>query len=285
MINTKKDFFVANLSGGKDSSCMVLKLLEEKYPVDLILFCDTQLEFFEMYNHLDKFEQYIKRYTDIGITRIKPEKPFEYYFLEHEIHHRKNSAYNEKFGATHKGYGWAGPKMRWCTNRLKTQTRERFLRELRKKYNVIEYVGIAADEQYRLERKNNQRENCRHPLVEWGMTESDCLKYCYDRGFDWGGLYEKFSRVSCWCCPLQPLSELRILYNEFPDLWEQLKKWDNQTFRKFRADYSVIELEKRFKLEDEWQSAGRTPKGKAFFNALKERLGVYDEKINIRQSV
>ena len=112
MINTKKDFFVANLSGGKDSSCMVLKLLEEKYPVDLILFCDTQLEFFEMYNHLDKFEQYIKRYTDIGITRIKPEKPFEYYFLEHEIHHRKNSALNEKFGATHKGYGWAGPKMR-----------------------------------------------------------------------------------------------------------------------------------------------------------------------------
>ena len=78
---------------------------------------------------------------------------------------------------------------------------------------------------------------------------------------------------------------MRILYNEFPDLWEQLKKWDNQTFRKFRADYSVIELEQRFKLEDEWQSAGRTPKGKAFFSALKERLGVYDEKINIGQSV
>ena len=285
MINIKKNFFVANLSGGKDSSCMTLKLLEEGYPVDMILFCDTGLEFFEMYNHLDEFEQYIKRYTDIGITRIKPEKPFEYYFLEHEIHHRKNSAYNEKFGATHKGYGWAGPKMRWCTNRLKTQPRERFLRELRKKYNVIEYVGLAADEQYRLKRKNNQRENCRHPLVEWGMTETDCLQYCYDRGFDWGGLYEKFSRVSCWCCPLQPLSELRILYHEFPDLWEQLKQWDSQTFRKFRADYSVIELEKRFKLEDEWRAAGRTPKGKAFFSALKEQLGVYDEKINIRQSV
>ena len=187
MINIKKNFFVANLSGGKDSSCMTLKLLEEGYPVDMILFCDTGLEFFEMYNHLDEFEQYIKKYTDIGITRIKPEKPFEYYFLEHEIHHRKNSAYNEKFGTTHKGYGWAGPKMRWCTNRLKTQPRERFLRELRKKYNVIEYVGLAADEQYRLKRKNNQRESCRHPLVEWKMTESDCLQYCYDRGFDWGG--------------------------------------------------------------------------------------------------
>ena len=252
----KKNLFVCSFSGGKDSTALLLRMLESGMSVDIILFNETGLDFPEMEAHIEKVEQYIKKYTDIGITRIKPEKPFEYYFLEHEIHHRKNSAYNEKFGATHKGYGWA-----------------------------IEYVGIAADEQYRLKRKNNQRENCRHPLVEWGMTEADCLQYCYDRGFDWGGLYEKFSRVSCWCCPLQPLSELRILYNEFPDLWEQLKKWDNQTFRKFRADYSVIELEQRFKLEDEWKAAGRTPKGKAFFSALKERLGVYDEKINIGQSV
>ena len=281
----KKELRAVSFSGGKDSTALLLRMLESGMSVDIILFNETGLDFPEMEAHIEKVEQYIKRYTDIGITRIKPEKPFEYYFLEHEIHHRKNSALNEKFGETHKGYGWAGPKMRWCTNRLKTQPRERFLRELRKKYNVIEYVGIAADEQYRLKRKNNQRESCRHPLVEWGMTEADCLQYCYDRGFDWGGLYEKFSRVSCWCCPLQPLSELRILYNEFPDLWEQLKKWDNQTFRKFRADYSVIELEQRFKLEDEWKAAGRTPKGKAFFSALKERLGVYDEKINIGQSV
>lgn len=37
-MTTKKEFFIANLSGGKDSSCMTLKLLEEGYPVDMILF-------------------------------------------------------------------------------------------------------------------------------------------------------------------------------------------------------------------------------------------------------
>lgn len=42
---------------------------------------------------------------------------------------------------------------------------------------VIEYVGIAADEQYRLERANNQNPNHRHPLVDWGWTERDCLRY------------------------------------------------------------------------------------------------------------
>ena len=30
------------------------------------------------------------------------------------------------------GYGWPGPRQRWCTTRLKAMPRERFLRELRK---------------------------------------------------------------------------------------------------------------------------------------------------------
>ena len=57
------------------------------------------------------------------------------------------------------------------------------------------------------------------------MTEADCLAYCKERGYDWGGLYDKMRRVSCWCCPLQSLAELRVLYQDFPDLWEQLKRW------------------------------------------------------------
>ena len=69
-MTVKKDFFVANLSGGKDNSCMTLKLLEEGYPVDMILFCDTGLEFFEMYNHLDKFEQYIKVLQELNPTSL-----------------------------------------------------------------------------------------------------------------------------------------------------------------------------------------------------------------------
>ena len=139
-------------------------------------------------------------------------------------------------------------------------------------YNGIEYVGLAADEGYRLERKNNQNPNHRHPLVDWNITEAECLRYCYDHGFDWDGLYEIFRRVSCWCCPLQSLSELRKLYRHFPELWEQLKTWDGMTWRKFRADYSVEELEKRFDFEEEWQNAGKPLKSKAFYSALKDRL-------------
>ena len=126
--------------------------------------------------------------------------------------------------------------------------REKFLREIRKEYTVKEYIGIAADEGYRLEQKQNRQPSHVHLLVEWGMTEADCLKYCYDHGYDWNGLYGQFKRVSCWCCPLQPLPELRQLFYHHPDLWQKLKNWDKRTWRKFHADYSVEELEVRFLL-------------------------------------
>lgn len=41
----KSEIFVVSLSGGKDSSAMLLRLLEENRPVDLILYCDTGWNF------------------------------------------------------------------------------------------------------------------------------------------------------------------------------------------------------------------------------------------------
>ena len=145
-----------------------------------------------------------------------------------------------------------------------------FLRQLREKYDIIEYVGLAADEGYRLERENNQRENNRHPLVEWGMTEADCLQYCYDHGYDWDGLYRYFDRVSCWCCPLQPLADLRQLRDHFPELWAQLKEWDAKTWRSFKADFTIDQLEKRFDMEKAWLAEGKDINSKEFFAELQK---------------
>lgn len=130
---------------------------------------------------------------------------------------------------------------------------------------AIEYIGIAADEPKRI------RDAC-YPLVEWNMTEKDCLAYCYERGFRWGGLYDIFKRVSCWCCPLQSLKELRKLRRFFPDLWKQLEDWDKKTWRQFRADYSVAELNIRFDLEEEWLKQGKSIRSRAFYAELKKVL-------------
>ena len=56
----KPEKYIVSLSGGKDSTAMLLRLLEEKRPVDLILYCDTGLEFPQMYDHrnLDRQRDY-----------------------------------------------------------------------------------------------------------------------------------------------------------------------------------------------------------------------------------
>lgn len=58
--------------------------------------------------------------------------------------------------------------------------------------------------------------------------------------------YEIFDRVSCWCCPLQSLEELRKLRVHFPEPWEKLKDWDEKNLRSFRADDILEQLEIRF---------------------------------------
>jgi len=39
-------------------------------------------------------------------------------------------------------------------------------------------------------------------------------------------LYFKFKRLGCWCCPKQPIEALRILFEDYPKLWEKLKEYE-----------------------------------------------------------
>lgn len=160
---------------------MVLRLLEEGRQVDEILFCDTGLEFPQMYDHLEKLERYIGR----PITRLKAPYTFEQYFYEYQ-------AKGDATLVTNRGLSWPSHACRWCTGRLKTHVIAKYLRELKKQYQLVQYVGIAADEAHRCK-------DLHYPLVEWGMTEADCLNYCYAHGFDWGGRFAAVTRnVRIW---------------------------------------------------------------------------------------
>ena len=69
---------IVQLSGGKDSTAMLLMMLERNMPVDEIIFCDTGMEFPELYQHLEAVEAYIGR----KITRLKAPHSFEYYMAD-----------------------------------------------------------------------------------------------------------------------------------------------------------------------------------------------------------
>lgn len=159
-------YHVVSFSGGKDSTAMLLHMLETGMQVDEIIFCDTGAEFPQMYEHVAKVEKYIGR----PITRLCRENSFEWMLLRHT---KKNGAV---------GYSFPDFRNRWCTAYFKRDHIKKYLSKKAAGREIIQYVGIAADEEKRLK----QVEGKRYPLAEWGWTEADALQYCYSKGFDWG---------------------------------------------------------------------------------------------------
>ena len=240
---------IVSLSGGKDSTAMLLMMLEKGMTVDEIIFCDTGKEFPQMYEHIEQVKQYINR----PITVLRAKHTFDYYMFEYK---RTRGKYLGRAGL-----GWPQVKLRWCTGLLKTDISNSYLSRKYKGQEIIQYEGIAHDEPKRIKGKH-------YPLVEWGITEKQALEYCYRKGFTWGGLYEDFDRVSCWCCPLQSLSELRILYNKYPELWAELMDMDRRSFNTFKNGLTLPQIEARF----EWENM---QKMKGYKQTEQEQLSIW----------
>lgn len=225
---------IVSLSGGKDSTAMLLMMLERGEEVAEAVSFDTGWEFPEMYEHLEKLHEFCAQVHGFDrFTVLYPDRPLDWYMTDKVRVRGKHEG--------EAGWGWARPRARWCT-KLKTDTMDRHVRESYPQ-GVVQCVGIAADEQRRVRDK-------RYPLVEWGVTEADALAYCRANGFDWGGLYEHMDRVSCWCCPLQGFKSLRALYDFHPELWQRLLEMDAKCWNTFRRDYSAEQIDARFRNED-----------------------------------
>ncbi len=231
--------YVASLSGGKDSVAMVLRLMEENRPLTNAVFFDTGMEFKAVYNVLDKIEPEIRAYG-AEFKVLKPENDFLVDMLLRPVH---EGTERERFG-----YDWCGGMCRWRTAG-KINAIQKYLNSLHDDY--VQYIGIAADEPNRIKYENNKT----YPLNEWGMTEAECLQYCYDRDYNWKEdgveLYSILDRVSCWCCANKNLKELRNIYLHLPRYWGMLKGLQSRIDRPFKNNkQTIFDLEKRFKEEN-----------------------------------
>lgn len=204
-----------------------------------------------MYEHLAKLDEYLYRERGLHITTLRHPKGFEYLMFDEPK--TKASAINNRLnhGAPLYGNGWPGIRVRWCTGQLKTHLINKEVNRLKGELGALHYVGIAADEAWRC--KNEQ-----YPLVDWDISEAQALQTCYDRGFDFSGLYEKYRRASCWCCPFQRIEELRNLRRYHPELWKHLqeidkraiKQFGNDPLGQFKQNWTVAQLERRFLAEE-----------------------------------
>lgn len=208
--------YIASISFGKDSLAMLLLLIKNKYNIDEVIFYDTGMEFQAIYDTRDKVRKLLEK-LGIKYTELKPEIPFIDKMLNIEVHKRD--------GSIQFGYGLCGGRCRWGTT-------EKYLKE-QYGQDYKEFLGIACDETVRIEKERNGHKLL--PLLDWKMTEQDCLEYCYNSGFYWEEngvrLYDALDRVSCWCCGNKNKKELENMrvylpqyYLKYIDILKKIKK-------------------------------------------------------------
>lgn len=116
--------------------------------------------------------------------------------------------------------------------------------------DVVQYIGIAYDEQERLARLDGATSVSL--LEKYQKTERDAVEICKYVGL-YSPIYEFAPRNGCFFCPNAKMRELRHLYDHHPDLWARLLQCQaapNKATELFNREYRFDEIDALFKFED-----------------------------------
>lgn len=114
--------------------------------------------------------------------------------------------------------------------------------------NIVQYLGIAADEPERIAR--HTRPGIILPLVEIGWDEAYCRQWCEENDL-LSPIYTDSARGGCWFCHNQSVDQLRLLRKNYPELWKILLKWDTDSPVTFKPDgHTVHDFNLRFLYEE-----------------------------------
>lgn len=235
----------ANLSGGRDSSCMVVKWLESGYDIDYIIFCDTGLEFKEMLEYIDNLNRYLSKNFNKEITRIDSSGIIEKWAFEYPIQK-----------GIRKGRLRGLPMQigkDYCTREAKIYATRNFCisKCSNNKFKNEILIGYTYNEVERRRNSNVDYAISRYPLHEWGMNEIDVDIFLKKRGIH-NKLYNHFKRTGCYNCPKQSKKSLYNLYKYYPALFEKMIEWEQRAVsldcvnQRFFMEKSMLDFKKEF---------------------------------------
>ena len=181
------------------------------------------------YIYIKKVEKYINR----KITVLTPDKTWTEFFYT-----RKKKG--KRIGQI---YGYPFTIGAWCNDRLKMRPLNKYFK---KQGEHIRYIGIALDEPKRVARLKDNEVPFLHRI---GMTEKDAYNYLEEKGM-LNPLYKKFNRLGCYNCIKQPLKSLKVIYTDYPKLWDKMKLQEIDSPNTFKPNKTLIDIENKFKLEN-----------------------------------
>ena len=198
-VDIKPTRHVLGLSGGKDSAALAIYLKSQGRDENIeYFFCDTGAELREVYDYLDRLEDYLGK----PIERLSSGRDFD--------HHLKR--FNGFLPAPH---------ARWCTRVMKIEPLEAFIGT----DHCVSYVAIRADENRQGYISHKPNIKAAYPFVEDGIVRADVFRILEDTV----GLPEYYkwrSRSGCYFCFFQRRDEWLGLADNHPELFKRAKRYE-----------------------------------------------------------
>ena len=213
-------------SGGKDSTASVILAHEHNEPLDTIVFCEVMYDLKnnisgENPEHIKFIKEEAKPLFEswgYQVEILRANRDYLDFFHRIIMHPRKHMDHKgKKFGFP--VYGMCGVK-----RDLKLKPIDQYYKSISDE--IIQYVGICADEKRRLTSLRNQPGRI-SLLEKYGFTEQMAREKCEEYGL-LSPSYQFSDRGGCWFCPNAKLAEHRIIKEKYPDIWNQFVALENE---------------------------------------------------------
>jgi 3'-phosphoadenosine 5'-phosphosulfate sulfotransferase (PAPS reductase)/FAD synthetase len=236
---------ILSLNGGKDSTIALWLILENNLPLDGVVCAVLPFEEKEMYDHLNKLNDYLKSKKGFGITFVKNDKDIETFMSE------KTKRGIHK--GTIRGFPLAYVGFCWISRDWKIRILEKYIKTQGK---IIQYLGFATDEKNPsrkikiksyLENKELfiKTNNVSYPLVDFNYTEEMCRSQLKLNGLGTPLLFEE-NRTGCWFCPKASIeSRIRAIKRDLINRIKQLEHYNKLSGREIYPDITIEELKQR----------------------------------------
>ena len=199
-VDVKHTRHVLGLSGGKDSAALAIYLKDQRRDEKIeYFFCDTGAELLEVYEYLDRLEDYLGK----PIERLSSGRDFD--------HHLKR--FNNFLPAPH---------ARWCTRVMKLEPLEAFIGS----DPCVSYIGIRADEQRGGYISHKPNIKAAYPFIEDGIIKADVIRILQE-SVGIPDYYRWRSRSGCYFCFFQRQDEWIGLAENHPELFERAKAYES----------------------------------------------------------
>ena len=240
----KETKYIASCSFGKDSIATILLALEKNEPLDRVVSVEVMFDSErgisgEIPEHIEwVYGVAIPKLEGMGVKvdMLRSKKGLV------QIFNRKfkNAHTKEKHGMC---YGFPSGRGCYMNNEGKVQTINKYYKDLGKRYDIIQYIGIAADEGKRLARLEGNKVSL---LAKYGYTEWMAMKLCKEYGLV-SPIYDMGTRNGCWFCPNAEIERYISIRKNHPTLWNELKELDkepNRWYKYFKYNKTLSDVER-----------------------------------------